>query len=505
MDSAPHAGPSRPSFMSEAQDQDRIDPYVWRIAIVVVLGSIMSILDTTIVNVALQTLHERLHSSLGDIQWVITGYLLSLATVIPLTGWASRRFGAKRVYLFSLTLFTVGSALCGIANSTESLIAFRVLQGIGGGLIMPVGQLILADTAGPKRMGRVMSVTGVPTMMGPILGPTIGGLILQGASWRWIFYVNVPIGVLAIFLAVRILPAAGKIEVPPRLDIRGLILMALGMPLLTYGLAEIGILNTFTAPRVVIPFFAGLVLIAVFAWHAWGAKNPLLDLHLYKRGTYASASLVMFFLGAALFGAIILLPLYYQNIRHESIIDTGLLLGPQGIGMAFVMPFVGRLTDRIGGGPLALFGVGLTLVAGIPLGFIGAHTSIVWLSLVTVVRGVGIGFAFMPSFVAAFAALERHELPDAAPQLNVLMRIGGSIGVAVLAVVLERALVSAGGGAAATAHAYGTAFWWAFGISAAAIGPCIWLTRSERKAKRERQNTDPSGAIDDVSLAEVAA
>jgi len=216
-------------------------------------------------------------------------------------------------------------------------------------------------------MGRVLSVTGVPTMLGRSSARRIGGLILQGASWRWIFYVNVPIGILAIFLALRILPASGKVEMPPRLDIRGLLLIALGMPLLTYGLAEIGILDTFTAAQVVIPFFAGLALLALFGLHAWGTKNPLLDLHLYRRGTYASASLVMFFLGGALFGAIILLPLYYQNLRHEDVIDTGLLLGPQGIGMAFVMPFVGRLTDRLGGGPLALFGVVLTLLAGIPL------------------------------------------------------------------------------------------------------------------------------------------
>ncbi|MGH2852171.1 MAG: MFS transporter, partial [Solirubrobacteraceae bacterium] len=165
--------------MSTAErDSTRIDPFVWRVAVVIVLGSIMSILDTTIVNVALDTLHRRLHSPLADIQWVITGYLLSLATVIPLTGWASRRFGAKRVYLTSLVLFTGGSALCGVAGSAGSLIAFRVLQGVGGGMIMPVGQMILADAAGPERMGRVMSVTGVPTMLGPILGPTIGGLIL---------------------------------------------------------------------------------------------------------------------------------------------------------------------------------------------------------------------------------------------------------------------------------------------------------------------------------------
>jgi EmrB/QacA subfamily drug resistance transporter len=480
------------------------------VAIVVVLGSIMSILDTTIVNVALDTLHDKLHSSLADIQWVITGYLLSLAAVIPLTGWSSRRFGAKNIYIFSLLLFTAGSALCGLATSSSELIVFRVLQGVGGGMLMPVGQLILADTAGPQRMGRVMSVTGVPTMLGPILGPTIGGLILSGASWRWIFYVNVPIGVIALALAVRILPAAGRQENPPRLDMRGLLLMATGLPLLTYGLAEIGITAGFSSLKVVIPLVAAIILLPLFVVHALRMRGtPLLDLRLYRRGTYASASLVMFFLGGALFGAIILLPLYFQNLRHESVIDTGLLLGPQGIGMALVMPMVGRLTDRIGGGPLALFGVALTVLAGVPLGLIDAHTSIALLGLDTFVRGIGIGFAFMPSFVAAFAALERHELPDAAPQLNVLMRVGGSIGTAVLAVVLERATIAAGAhpSPAGLAGAYGTAFWWSVAISVAAILPCIWLTRSERAARRARLAAAASEGAPpaEPSLAEIAA
>ena len=468
--------------------KDRIDPFVWRVAIVVVLGSIMSILDTTIVNVALRTLHDKLHSPLSDIQWVITGYLLSLATVIPLTGWASRRFGAKKVYLVSLTLFTLGSALCGLAASTNELILFRVLQGVGGGMIMPVGQLILADTAGPKAMGRVISVTGVPTMLGPILGPTIGGLILSTGSWRLIFYVNVPIGAIAILLALRILPASGLVAKPPRLDVRGLALMATGLPLLTYGLAEIGITHGFSSAKVLIPLAASAILIPAFVWHALGRKAPLLDLRLYRRSTYASASLVMFFLGGALFGAIILLPLYFQQVRGESVIDTGLLLGPQGLGMALVMPFVGRLVDKVGGGPLAFFGVAVTLVAGVPLALIGAHTWLVWLSAVQFLRGIGIGFAFMPAFVAALAALERRELPDASPQLNVLMRVGGSIGTAVLAVVLERALVAAGHApsAAGYAGAYGTALWWSFGISVAALGPCVWLTLAERSVRRAR-------------------
>jgi len=472
---------------------DRIDPYVWRVAIVVVLGSIMAIFDTTIVNVALQTLHERLHSPISDVQWVITGYLLSLATVIPLTGWASRRFGAKKVYLVSLTLFTLGSALCGLAASTNELILFRVLQGAGGGMIMPVGQLILADTAGPKAMGRVISITGVPTMLGPVLGPTIGGLILSTGSWRLIFYVNLPIGIVAIFLALRILPASGLMAKPPRLDLRGLALMATGLPLLTYGLAEIGITGGFSSLKVLLPLIASLILLPLFVWHALGAKNPLLDLHLYRRSTYASASLVMFFLGGALFGAIILLPLYFQQLRGESVIDTGLLLGPQGLGMALVMPFVGRLVDKVGGGPLAFGGVLITLVAGVPLALIGAHTSLVWLSAVQLVRGFGIGLAFMPAFVAALAALERRELPDASPQLNVLMRVGGSIGTAVLAVVLDRAIIAAGHRptAGAIAGAYGTAFWWSFAISFAALLPCIWLTMSERAVRRERRDHPP--------------
>jgi EmrB/QacA subfamily drug resistance transporter len=486
-----------------SESESRLDPFVIRVAMVIVLGSIMSILDTTIVNVALDTLHRRLHSPVSDIQWVITGYLLSLATVIPLTGWASRRFGAKRVYVSSLILFTAGSALCGLASSANELIAFRVLQGIGGGMIMPVGQMILADTAGPKRMGRVMSITGVPTMLGPILGPTIGGLILESISWRWIFSVNVPIGALALFLSLRFLPvAAASRERPPRLDVTGLLLMATGMPALTYGLSEIGITGGFSSARVLVPLFAGLALLAVFVLHALRVPNPLLDLRLFRRRTYAAASVVMFFLGGALFGALILLPLYFQQLRHVSVIDTGLLLGPQGIGMAAVMPFVGRLTDRVGGGPLVIGGVLVTVLASIPLGLIGAHTSYVWLSAVIAVRGIGVGFVFMPAFVSAFVALERHELPDAAPQLNVMMRVGGSIGTAVLAVVLSRSLLSAAHTPAGIAGAFGSAFWWSAGLSAAALVPGYLLLRAERAAKGRRAD---GAATPDASMLSEAA
>src|SRR5690242_1935368 len=285
--------------MTSAPASNKIDAYVWRISAVVIVGSIMSILDTTIVNVALATLGRELHSSIDQIQWVVTGYLLSLAAVIPVTGWAARRFGAKRVYLVSLVLFTTGSALCGLASSTNALIVFRVLQGIGGGMILPIGQLMMAEAAGPKRMGRVMSIVAVPAMLAPILGPTIGGLILDNASWRWIFYVNLPIGVIAVIAALRILPQGHHREAGP-LDVRGLLLMSTGLPLVTYGLAEIGVTGGFTSTKVVAPIVIGLVLIAAFARHALRIPKPLLNLRLYKRPTFSSASFAMFCLGAAL-------------------------------------------------------------------------------------------------------------------------------------------------------------------------------------------------------------
>jgi EmrB/QacA subfamily drug resistance transporter len=486
--------------VSATSNDDRIDAFVWRISAVVIIGSIMSILDTTIVNVGLDTLSRDLHTSIAGIQWVTTGYMLSLAAVIPITGWAARRFGAKQVYLVSLVLFTAGSALCGLATSSTELVIFRVLQGAGGGMILPIGQLMMAEAAGPKRMGRVMSVVAVPAMLAPILGPTLGGLILDSASWRWIFYVNLPIGILAVVAALRILPTVPR-QRTERLDYLGFALMATGLPLLTYGLAQVGETGSFTATKVLVPIVAGLVLIALFAFHALRVRRPLLNLRLYKRPTFSSASITMFCVGAALFGGMILLPYYWQTIRHENVLITGLLTAPQGLGAALVMPLSGRLTDRYGGGPLALFGVIVCALGTIPFALIGAHTSIFGLCMAMLVRGVGIGFAFMPAMSAAFASLHRDELSDATPQLNVLQRVGGSIGTAVLAVILQRALVGAHTLSAA-ASGYGTAFWWATGITTLAVIPCVILMRAERAARRSAEDV---GAPGEEAMAEAVA
>jgi EmrB/QacA subfamily drug resistance transporter len=332
-----------------------------------------------------------------------------------------------------------------------------------------------------------MSIVAVPMMLAPILGPTIGGLIIQNASWRWIFYVNVPIGVIAVIAALRTLPSV-KPSKAEALDVRGLVLMSAGLALITYGLAEIGTTGGFSSAKVIGPIVGGLALVAAFIVHARRAPRPLLDVRLYSKRTFSAASITTFCLGAALFGAMILMPLYYQQVRGESVLATGLLIGPQGLGAALAMPISGRLTDRIGGGPLALFGVILTAVATIPFGLVGAHTSIGSLSIWMFVRGIGIGFAFMPAMAAAFAALKPSELSDATPQMNVLQRLGGSIGTAVLAVVLERALISAPHPLTpdGMAGAYSTAFWWSLGITALAIVPAIVLWRAESQTRTRR-------------------
>jgi EmrB/QacA subfamily drug resistance transporter len=461
---------------------DKIDRRVWIISGVAMMGAVMSILDTTIVNVALDSLGRDLHAALSQIQWVITGYMLSLAAVIPVSGWAARRMGAKQVYLASLILFTIGSVLCGLSTSSTEIILFRVLQGLGGGMIMPLAQMIMAQEAGPQRMGRVMSLVAVPMMLAPILGPTLGGVLIQTLGWRWIFFVNLPVCIVAVAMAVRILPntIGSKTD---RLDVLGLVLMSGGLVGITYGLAEIGTLGTFDSARVWGPIIVGALMVIGFVFHALRVTNPLLDLNLYRRWNFSAASITMFALGTAVFGALILMPLYWQQLRGESVIATGVLIAPQGLGMAIALPFGGKFTERWGGGPVALVGVITTTLTTIPFCLIGAHTSVASISVWTLLRGLGLGFSFMPAMTAAFATLKRHELSDATPQLNVLNRVGGSIGTAVLAVVLQRALVGAHTPEAA-ASAYGTAFCWSAGLSALAIIPCVVLARAERNARR---------------------
>jgi EmrB/QacA subfamily drug resistance transporter len=369
---------------------DRLDRSTLVVSSVVITGAIMSILDTTIVNVALEALSRDLGATLTTIQWVSTGYLLSLAMVIPLAGWTSERFGAKRVWMTSVALFAVGSALCGLASSAGTLIFFRILQGLGGGLIMPVGMSVLAQRAGPQRMGRVMSVMGIPMLLGPVLGPVLGGLIVSSASWRWIFYVNVPIAVVALVLAARLLPRGVGRGDAGKLDLVGVALLSPGLAGIVFGLSEIESQGGIGSALTLGPILAGALLVGLFARHALVADRPLIDVGLFRDRSFAAAAGLVFLMGAAVFGAMLIIPLYYQEARGQDALAAGLLMAPQGIGAALVMPISGRLVDRIGGGRVVLVGTVVMTLATLPFALLAPGTPTLLLHALLFVRGIGL-------------------------------------------------------------------------------------------------------------------
>ena len=498
-----NGGPPAAAAPQPALGSGKLDGPLLAIATVVVLGTIMSILDMTIVNIAINHLSSDFDAPLPTIQWVSTGYLLALATVIPLTGWAADRFGTKRLYMTSLVLFLAGSALSGMAWSAHSLIAFRVLQGLGGGMIMPAGMTILTQAAGPQRVGRVMSVVGAPMLIGPILGPVLGGWLVDDVSWRWIFYVNIPIGAVALVLAQRILKP-DKPQPRHRLDVRGLLLLSPGLAMLVYGLAETGSHGGFDGPRSIVPTFAGIALIAAFVWHALRTREPLIDVRLFSRRVPAVSGITMSLFAAAFFGAMLLLPLYYQVARGQSALDAGLLMIPQGVGAALMMPIGGRVVDRTGAARVVLPGLVFVLLGFGVFTQVGADTSYVLLGAASFVTGLGIGLAMMPTMAAAYQTLAHAEVSRATTAFNIVQRGFGALGVALMSVILANQLADrlpgaadAGQGLAAAqsippaaraqmaplvADAFGYTYTWAFALILLAAIPAMFLPRSKPPA-----------------------
>ncbi|MBK6869912.1 MAG: DHA2 family efflux MFS transporter permease subunit [Kineosporiaceae bacterium] len=444
---SPDSSRSRVSTAAPAQPvyPEKIDAAVLKVAGVVVLGAIMSILDITVVNVALPVFQTIFASDAANpvaystVAWTVTAYTLSLATVIPLTGWAADRFGTKRLYMLAVVLFTAGSALCASASSIEMLIGFRVLQGLGGGMLMPLGMTIMTRAAGPARMGRLMAILGVPMLLGPILGPILGGWLIEHASWHWIFLINVPIGLVAVIYASVALPR-DHTEPSESLDVLGVALMSPGLALFLFGISSIPMKGTMNAPRVYIPMAIGVVLMAAFVWHAFRPAHPLLDLRLFRNRNLRVATITMFLFAAAFFGGLLLVPTYFQQIRGESTLHAGLLVAPQGIGAMLTMPIAGALVDKIPVGRVAPFG--LLLIIGGMFGLTQVEsTTEYWKIIVPLfVMGMGMGATMMPIMTSAMKTLTSHEVARGSTLINIVQQIASSIGVAIMSVLLTNAL-----------------------------------------------------------------
>ncbi len=413
------AGRAPPST-AEPPDAGGMDPAIWRIAAVAAIGSFLSQLDATVVNVSLSSLAHDLHASLSGIQWVTSGYLLALALTLPLSGWLVDRIGARALYLRCFASFTLCSALCGLAWSADTLVAFRILQGMSGGLLAPMAQMLIARAAGPH-MARVVGFASMPILLAPLLGPVVAGAILQFASWRWLFLVNLPVGVLAIGLAALFLPDDRAGSHPRSLDFLGLALLSPALALFLYGSGHPGGLTGGLA------LATSLVLLALFCRNA--VRRPdaaLIDLRLLKGKGFSASVATMFMVNGVSFAGQMLVPI--TLIRQCGIppARTGWLMAPLGLGMMCAYPLMGALTARFGIRRLAATGALLALAGTLPLLYLPGHDVVLpVLAGSLFVRGVGMSAIGIPSITSGYASVRRQDLPMATTAMNIVQRLGG--------------------------------------------------------------------------------
>ena len=469
-----------------AAETEKLDPAVIKTALILVVGAMAVIFDTTIVSVALHTLSTKLDTSVATIQWVTTGYLLALGIAVPLSTWGLARFGGKRLWIFSLAVFLVGSVGSSLAWNVGSLIGWRVVQGVGGGLMLPLMTTLIFQAAGGRSLGRLVTYVAMPALLGPILGPVIGGAILTHLSWRFMFWVNVPFCVAGLLLAWRYLasdaPAASGAARRPRLDLPGLFLLAPGTVAILLGLAKAGTSAGFGHADVVIPLVIGVGMLAAFASYALRASQPLVEVRLLAKRSVASSSAVLFFSGFSLYGAMLLMPLYYQDVRGATALTAGVLLVPQGVGALLSRTVAGSKIDKYGSRRIALMGFAVVAASTVPFAFAGPHTSEWLLALWMVIRGFGLGCVTMPVMVAGYVGLDKQQIPHSSVLTRTSQQIGGSFGTAVLAVILEEAVASHHG---AVAGAFDVAFWWSAGFSAVAVLLSGWLPGAQRPPATE--------------------
>jgi EmrB/QacA subfamily drug resistance transporter len=515
-----------------AAPPDKLDAAVLKVAGVVVIGAIMAILDITVVSVALPTFQTEFDATYAEVAWTMTGYTLALATVIPLSGWAADRFGTKRLYMLALLLFTLGSALCATADSIEQLVAYRVVQGLGGGMLMPLGMTIVTRAAGPQRIGRLMAVLGIPMLLGPIGGPILGGWLIEAASWHWVFLINVPIGAVALVYALFALPKDNA-QPSESFDFIGMLMLSPGLALFLYGVSSLPETGTVTATKVWVPMLAGAALVIGFVLYSFKPRHPLVDLRLFRNRNLTVSSISLFVFIIAFMGAGLLFPSYFLQVRGESTLHAGLLMAPQGIGAMLTMPIAGTLADKIPVGRTVPFAMALIAAGFFTFTQVGTDTSYWLLCGSLFVMGLGMGGTMMPIMTSALRTLTNHEVARGSTLVNILQQIGGSIGSATMSVILTSQLnesdpipglnnprtgepITEAGAAIANQHgaqlpvppeiiqrglefvadSFATTFWVGFALVLATFIPVAFLPRKRQPSKLAGPSDEDGGRVE---------
>ncbi|PTN07401.1 EmrB/QacA subfamily drug resistance transporter [Nitrosomonas aestuarii] len=395
----------------------------------------MAMLDSTVVNLAIESIRVDFSSDLSVAQWVATAYLCALAVSLPAAAWLGARFGYGRVWNYSLGLFVVASILCAVAPDILTLIGARVLQGLAGGLMVPAGQAVIGSEVEKKHLGRIFGWLGLAVALGPTIGPAIGGALLESTSWRWLFWINVPIGIAALIAARKLVPSGSR-DFARKVDKIGLSLLGIGLPLLLFGATEMG-LGELT-PLTVIATGIGSVLVMSFGVTAFLVSSPLIDLHLLGRRIFSISTFITGLTGASMYGGLLLLPLYLQLVANQSPMETGLWLLIMGFGSALTLPIAGVLIDRYGAGIVALTGSLILLVGTVPFLVAKLYSPLI-LGVILALRGIGVALAQMPAMTAAYTSVKKEEMGDATTLVNIMQRIGGAFGAVGVVVILQQA------------------------------------------------------------------
>jgi DHA2 family multidrug resistance protein len=411
----------------------------WIVALTVMLPTLIEIIDTSVVNVALDHIRGSLSAGIDESTWSITSYLVSNAIIIPMTGWLSRLFGRKRYLILSISMFTLSSLLCGLAWNLQSLVFFRILQGIGGGALQPISQSILLETFPPKQHGMAMALFGVGIMFGPIVGPLLGGWITDSWSWHWIFFINIPIGILSILMCMFFIidpPYMKRMKM--KIDYWGLAFLAIGLGCLQIVLDKGQREDWFSSGFITWLTAASVVSLTLFVIVEFFAEHPIVNLRTFKNVTFSSGNLVMFFAFFNLFGSIVLLPIYLQTLMGYTATLAGMVLGPGGVATLIAMPIAGRLVTKVNPKGLLAFGIIVSAYSTYLMSqfnLLADFDTIIW---PRIVLGVGMGFLFIPLITLTMSGIKKEEMGNATAIFNLLRNLGGSFGVAFVTTVLAR-------------------------------------------------------------------
>jgi MFS transporter, DHA2 family, multidrug resistance protein len=411
----------------------------WLIALTVMTGNIMSSLDISIVNVAMPHMRGTLSASVEEITWISTGYILANVIIMPLVAFLSSRFGRKNYYIFSVLLFTASSMLCGTAWSLTSMVVFRIMQGIGAGALIPVSQSVLRETFPPKEQAMAMGIFGVGVMLGPAIGPTLGGWLTDNYSWPWIFYINVPVGIINVLLVMKFIEDPHfLIRKTGKVDIFGLALMTIGLGALQTMLEQGEQRDWFSSEFIIYLSVIAAIGLMLFIWRELKAENPVVNLRILNDVNFSSATFLGGILGMAFMSSLFILPIFLQQLLGYPAVDSGLALVPRAVAMIVIMPLAGRIYNRVG--PRLILGLGLFLgaISFYQLSILSLNIGYWDIFIPQFMQGAGMGLIFVSLSTAALSTIERHALTAASGLFNVVRSVFGSVGIALAATILTR-------------------------------------------------------------------